>query len=85
MSDRVEITAAATVWLPSTPPRPAPPLLTAKEVALLLRIDSKSPIRTINYYREKGFLQPIQIGRNLLWRLEDVLGFMRQLKDESPR
>jgi len=58
--------------------KPAPSVLTLKELIELLRIEGKNPERTIKYYRDVGLLRGIKLGRHLRYRLEDVQEFLAQ-------
>lgn len=71
-----------TVYLPTDPPRPAPPILTAEEVCLLCRFEGSKQMRTLTYYREKGLLPGIKLGRAVRFRLEDVLKFLAAKESE---
>jgi len=67
---------------------PVPPVMTPAEVVRLLRIDqtgTKDPIRTLDYYRKRGLLRAIQVGRSLCYRLEDVLDFLQRVGEVNPR
>lgn len=65
------------IWLPTTPPRPAPPLLTGEEVAMLLRLpNTKGSARTVRHYVATGELKGNRFGRKLKFRLKDVLAFI---------
>lgn len=64
------------VWLPTKPPRPAPPLLTDEEVVLLLRLDPKKGRRTVRHYVAKGMLKANRFGPKLKFRLTDVMTFI---------
>ena len=67
------------VWLPTDPPRPAPPLLTGDEAILLLRVDkarSKNPKRTLRYLRKERGLRGVPIAGTVMYRLESVMEFI---------
>ncbi len=47
---------------------PCPELLTEQEAIRYLRLDvngPQNPAGTLKYYRDRGFLQAVRIGRNL--------------------
>ena len=74
--------ATQTVWMPTDPPRPAPFVMTAEEVAVLLRLDRegvKEPGRTVldSYYRA-GLLRGRRLGQSVRFRLPDVLDFIEK-------
>lgn len=66
------------VWLPTNPPRPAPFLLTGEEVMLMLRTKSK---RTLKHYVGTGELKARRFGRELRYRLSDVVAFINAKVD----
>ena len=68
-----------TVYFPDTN-QPAPPLLTDDEVIRLCRIDKtcNSPKRTLRMYREEGKIRARKCKRGFVYRLEDVLEFMKR-------
>jgi hypothetical protein len=67
-------------YLPCDPPRPCPPILTASEAVLFLRLDvcSKNPLRTLEYYRSSGELTGTRLGRAVVYRLEELLRFAEE-------
>lgn len=66
------------VWLPTSPPRPAPPLLTAEEAILMLRIEGRRPLATLRRYETMGLIRATQIGKHSRYRLQEVLSFIDQ-------
>ena len=66
------------VWLPTSPPRPAPPLLTADEAILLLRIEGKRPRMTLRRYEDMGLIHTTQVGKHSRYRLDELLRFMER-------
>lgn len=65
------------VWLPTRPPRPAPPLLTPEEAVLMLRLKGNGR-RTLKHYSASGELRSVRIGRTAKYRLKDVLEFIHR-------
>jgi hypothetical protein len=63
-------------FLPSG--RPAPVVLTSDEVIELLRLEGKSPERTLKFYRDERQLTGIRIGRKVRYRLADIEKFLEQ-------
>lgn len=74
MNDMQQISRIA--FLPDG--RPAPVVLTATETIELLRLEGKSPERTLKFYRDEGQLAGVRIGRKVRYRLEEVERFLRQ-------
>lgn len=65
-----------------------PLVLTEDELIHLLRLDEigiKDPHRTIRYYREKGLLRAVQIGRAGRYLYDDVVDFLHKLREINPR
>jgi hypothetical protein len=81
----------ATIWLPTDPPRPASPVLTAAETCLLLRLPveegetESSALERLQRYREKGTLRGVQLGKNVRFKLVDVLSFIDQQQADVRR
>lgn len=63
------------VYFPAPDSAPCPPILTALEVAKLLRIESEDPERSVEYYRSQGKLHGFRVGRHIRYRLEEVMRF----------
>lgn len=58
---------------------PAPFLMTEDELVKFLRLDQVSiqhPADTIRRYRDSGRLKGVQISKQILYRLPDVLEFL---------
>ncbi len=58
---------------------PCPELLTEQEAARYLRLDidgSSDPERTLKYYRDKGELIAIKVGRKNRYRRQDLDNFL---------
>lgn len=73
--------ALATRWLPTDPPRPCPPVLTADEAVIYLRLDHTGvtkPRRTLEHYRESGRLRGTRLGRCIVYRVEDLDAFIEE-------
>ena len=59
---------------------PAPEVMTAQEACIFLRLDQadlKNPATTLQYYRDKGELKGIRIGKSIRYTKEDLLTFLR--------
>jgi hypothetical protein len=54
-------------------------ILTAAEVCKLLKLDVKCPRRTLAYYRDRGWLRGVRIGREFRYRAEDVQRFIDRM------
>ena len=66
---------------------PCPELLTEQEVIKYLRLDidsSPDPKRTLKYYRDKGELIAIKVGRKNRYRRQDLDDFLA-LKSECKK
>lgn len=77
-----------TVWMPGDPPRPCPPLLTQREAAILLRLDTTDTRfidRAFERYASMGFIRATRIGRTTLYRLVDLLDAMEDFARVTPR
>lgn len=66
--------ANLTHYMPSG--KPVPAVLTDAEAAEFLRLDGEHPERTLKYWRDKGELVGIRLGKRIRYRLEDVLSFL---------
>lgn len=67
---------------------PAPGMLTTDELIRFLRISetqTRFPESTIRYYREKGLLRGVQVGRAVRYPLTEVLRFLDRLQESNPR
>jgi hypothetical protein len=59
-----------------------PELLTEQEAIVFLRLDTeKNAPRTLKYYRDKGHLRGLQIGRNFLYPKRELLDFIAMATD----
>ncbi len=56
--------------------KPAPMVLTAGEVATLLRLDGEHPERTLKYFRDRGMLRGVRLGKKVRYRLQDIQTFL---------
>jgi hypothetical protein len=68
-----------TVYMPSG--KPVPLVLTEDELISLLRLDetgSKDPRLTIRFYRKKGLLKGIRIGKTIRYTQTEVLNFLEK-------
>ena len=70
------------VFLPSG--RPAPGVLTAEEAAEFLRLDGTGQ-RALKFWRDKGELTGIRIGRKVRYSLNEVMRFIaeKEAKNKS--
>ena len=65
--------------------RPCPDLLTEAEAVRFLRLDCDGPTKpeqTLAYYREKGLLKGVRVGRQMRYRRVDLLAFLARLAGE---
>lgn len=74
--------------------RIAPPVLTAREVCLLLRMEvPEQPqderkdlaLRALEHYRLKGLLPAVKIGHDIRFKLVDCLAFIDRQQEDVPR
>ena len=59
---------------------PAPEVMSAQEACCFLRMDEsnlKNPASTLQYYRDKGDLKGIRIGKTIRYTKTDLLNFLR--------
>jgi len=56
--------------------RPCPAVMTADELAALLRLDGEHPGRCLKYWRDMGLLRGVRLGKTLRYRLCDVEAFL---------
>ena len=85
MLDRHQFGASLTV-LPGNPTQLCPKLLTAEEAVRYLRLDvegPKNPVDTLRYYREKGLLTGVRVGRHMRYRRADLDAFLARLAGEE--
>ena len=60
--------------------RPAPEVMTQEDAIQFLRLNDanlKNPATTLQYYRDKGELNGIRIGKTIRYTKEDLLNFLR--------
>ncbi len=60
------------VYMPGEPARPAPPILTASEAALLLRLEGNAE-DAMKRLRDNGKIRARQIGKHCRYLIADVL------------
>ncbi len=61
--------------------RPVPEVLIEQELIELLRLNEegpKDPSLTIQYYRDKGLLQGVRIGKRIRYTKQEVLNFLEK-------
>lgn len=58
--------------------RPAPAILTKEELAEFCRFSGRNITKTLRRYRQSGQLVATRFGRDLHYRLEDVLDFLER-------
>ncbi len=78
MNSQENFTYIGPVYMPDG--RPAPEVMTQEEAILFLRLneaDLKNPATTLQYYRDKGELNGIRIGKTIRYTKEDLLDFLR--------
>jgi len=59
---------------------PAPEVMTQQEAIHFLRLDEanlKNPATTLQYYRDKGELKGIRIGKTIRYTKQDLLDFLQ--------
>lgn len=67
---------------------PVPPVLTRDEAVRLLRLDQvniKHPKRTLDYYRNRGLLRAVQMSKEVMFPLSDLLDFVERQREANPR
>lgn len=68
--------------------RLVPEVLIEKELIELLRLDEngpKDPALTIQYYRDKGLLRGIRIGKRIRYTKQEVIRFLEKQTDWTNR
>ncbi len=68
-----------TVYMPSG--KPVPEVLTEDELITLLRLDQDGPAKarlTIRYYRKKGHLRGVRLGKTIRYSRNEVLKFIEE-------
>lgn len=66
--------------------KPCPDLLTEDEAIRYLRLDvdcSSEPERTLKYYRDKGELIAIKVGKKNRYRRQDLVDFLARKSEEK--
>jgi hypothetical protein len=78
-----------TIYFPrvgDAPLEPVPYTMTEPELVRFLRLENAPhPSKTIRYYRERGILKAVQVGKNVRFLLPDVLEFLEKNKEANPR
>ena len=75
-----------TIYFPDG--KPVPEVLTESDLIALLRLDEdgpKDPTLTINYYRDKGLLRGIRIGKRIRYTKQEVIRFLEKQTDWTNR
>ena len=75
-----------TIYFPNG--KPVPEVLIEKELVELLRLDEdgpKDPTLTIQYYRDKGLLKGIRIGKRIRYTKQEILEFLEKQTDWTNR
>ena len=64
---------------------PVPEVMSEEEVISFLRLDSDeaNPSLTLKYYRDKGLLKGIRIGKKLRYTRQEVLNFLAEQTERS--
>lgn len=78
----------STIYFPrdgATAPEPVPYTMVEAELIRFLRLGGANPSKTIRYYRERGILKAVQVGKNVRFLLPDVLDFLERSKQANPR
>lgn len=68
-----------TVYMPNG--KPIPEVLTEDELITLLRLDQDGPAKarlTIRYYRKKGLLRGVRLGKTIRYSRTEVLKFIEE-------
>ena len=68
--------------------RPVPEVLVEKELIELLRLNEdgpKDPHLTIQYYRDKGLLKGIRIGKRTRYTKQEILKFLEKQTEWTNR
>ena len=69
----------ATVYMPTPDGKstmPAPAVLDEAEAVRFLRLKSKNPSETMEYYRRTGMLRGTRIGTHVVYLLSDLMHFI---------
>lgn len=81
-----EIYPVSTAYMPDG--TPVPEVLTESELIKLLRLDEdgpKDPALTIQYYRDKGQLRGIRIGKRMRYTKQEIIRFLEKQTDWTNR
>jgi hypothetical protein len=65
---------------------PVPEVLTQHETIQFLRLDEDGPAnpeQTLRYYREKGYLKAVRIGKRLRYTKQELLKFLDILAERG--
>ena len=65
---------------------PCPEILTEQEAILYLRLDingPQNPSGTLKFYRQKGFLRGVRIGRNLRYPRKELDSMIDKLLEKK--
>ena len=66
--------------------QPCPELLTPDEVVRFLRLDvdgPADPMQTLRYYRERGLLRGVKVGRRMRYTRKELLRFIDRLSEKT--
>ena len=75
---------AVTPYMPDG--TPAPYLMTQDDLLKFLRVDNvKFPRATVDRMRRLHGLKAVQVSRNVLFQLPDVLDFLQREQERNPR
>ena len=75
-----------TIYFPDG--NPVPEVLTENDLIKLLRLNEdgpKDPTLTIHYYRDKGLLRGIRIGKRIRYTKQEVLNFLQKQTEWTNR
>ena len=75
-----------TIFFPSG--KPVPEVLVKRELIELLRLDEdgpKDPALTIQYYRDKGLLKGVRIGKRIRYSKTEVIKFLEKQTEWTNR
>ena len=84
MSDQNNYIYIGPVYMPDG--TPAPEVMTQQEACRFLRLDEadlKNPASTLQYYRDKGYLTGVRIGKTIRYTKEDLLNFLRNQSQKA--
>lgn len=74
------------IWMPGHPQRRAPAVLSESDLIEFLRLDrARNPRRTIKYWRISGKLKSLIISRKCVYRLEDVMTFLKEMSENRTK